>query len=98
MSVLMFRNKILLTGFIINNKQISITNRLNKSGYRARHSHSVFMVIDAMRFDFALQNDSMKYFYKLMKNEDACLFHLKVQPPTVTLPRIKVKSYILMKQ
>lgn len=48
------------------------------------------MVIDAMRFDFALQNDSMKYFAKLMKNDEACLFHLNVQPPTVTLPRIKV--------
>lgn len=45
-----------------------------------------------MRFDFALQNDSMKYFSKLMKTNDACLFHLKVQPPTVTLPRIKVNS------
>ncbi|KAG4074593.1 hypothetical protein HA402_004464 [Bradysia odoriphaga] len=62
---------------------------LNTSGYRSRHSHSVLMVIDAMRLDFAMQNDSMKYFSKLMKNDDACLFHLKVQPPTVTLPRIK---------
>lgn len=56
------------------------------------------MIIDAMRFDFALQNDSMKYFSKLLKTNDACLFHLKVQPPTVTLPRIKVniQQFVLL--
>lgn len=70
--------------------QLKFNFSLNASGYRSRHSHSILMVIDAMRFDFAQQNDSMKYFSKLIKNNDACLFHLNVQPPTVTLPRIKV--------
>lgn len=66
------------------------------SGYRIRHSHSVLMIIDAMRLDFAMQPDSMKYFTKLLRNDDACLYHLKVQPPTVTLPRIKVKNLCCM--
>lgn len=73
-----------------NRENNSIEFSLNISGYRSRHSHSVLMIIDAMRLDFAVQNDSMKYFSKLMRNDDACLYHLRVQPPTVTLPRIKV--------
>lgn len=54
------------------------------------------MIIDAMRTDFLHQNESMKYINKLLANKEACLIHLNVHSPTVTMPRIKVNSLITL--
>lgn len=46
------------------------------------------MVIDALRTDF-VQPDSMKYISKMLNSSEACLLHMNVHSPTVTMPRIK---------
>lgn len=55
-------------------------------------SRTIFMVIDALRSDFIQhqQNVSMKYLNKLIHDKLACSINLKVEVPTVTMPRIKV--------
>lgn len=47
------------------------------------------MVIDALRTDFVQQSDSMKYINKMLNTSEACLLHMNVHSPTVTMPRIK---------
>lgn len=47
----------------------------------------VLTIIDAMRIDFI--NDMMDYTFKAKSSGRACLYTVKVHPPTVTLPRIK---------
>ncbi|XP_075217062.1 phosphatidylinositol glycan anchor biosynthesis class G [Lycorma delicatula] len=52
----------------------------------------VMIVIDAIRYDFIYgENGSsnMPYTDKLIKNNKCCLFKLKANAPTVTMPRIK---------
>ena len=52
------------------------------------------MVIDALRWDFVTGDEHSKSMEKtnnLLKNEEGCLYKMKVNPPTVTMPRIKVK-------
>lgn len=47
------------------------------------------MVIDALRYDF-MSEKYMPYTAGLIKNGKACLYKAKAEPPTVTMPRIKV--------
>lgn len=49
------------------------------------------MIIDAMRNDFAppIRNISMSYTNELLDNGFACRLNIKVDSPTVTMPRIK---------
>lgn len=53
----------------------------------------IIMVIDAMRWDFISGPNSADYMpmtHDLLKRKNGCLYKTKVNPPTVTLPRIKV--------
>ncbi|XP_076621223.1 phosphatidylinositol glycan anchor biosynthesis class G isoform X3 [Colletes latitarsis] len=52
----------------------------------------IIMVIDALRWDFitgSIGKVAMPVTSSLIANASACLFQAKVQPPTVTMPRIK---------
>lgn len=51
------------------------------------------MVIDALRWDFianAVKTGAMPVTTNLILNNSACLQQVKVNAPTVTMPRIKV--------
>lgn len=51
------------------------------------------MVIDALRWNFVAEKtmkDSMPILQSLIENKMSCLLQGKVNPPTVTMPRIKV--------
>lgn len=53
----------------------------------------IIMVIDALRWDFVtgpVGKLAMPVTSNLIANGSACLLQAKVQPPTVTMPRIKV--------
>lgn len=47
------------------------------------------MVIDALRHDFVSQ-DYMPYTQSLIEENRACLYKAQAEPPTVTMPRVKV--------
>lgn len=47
------------------------------------------MVIDALRADFVRANGSMRYTNDLINDGSACHLNVQVEPPTVTMPRIK---------
>lgn len=47
------------------------------------------MVIDGLRYDFATE-EYMPYTGELLKNKSACIYVSVAEPPTVTMPRIKV--------
>lgn len=52
------------------------------------------MVIDALRWSFVTENTtkgSIPILSNLIENNLACLLQAKVNPPTVTMPRIKVQ-------
>ncbi|KOC61014.1 GPI ethanolamine phosphate transferase 2 [Habropoda laboriosa] len=52
----------------------------------------IIMVIDALRWDFitgSVGKVAMHVTSSLLANSSACLLQAKVQPPTVTMPRIK---------
>lgn len=62
---------------------------LNKSAYqRSKYETSAFMIIDALRIDF-VHGNVMKNLRQMIENKSACMFNLKVESPTVTMPRIK---------
>ncbi|GAB0089939.1 GPI ethanolamine phosphate transferase 2 [Sergentomyia squamirostris] len=63
--------------------------QLDRSQYKARFSRTIIMLIDAFRMDFLEQEKNMPHLRKLLKNGEACMVKLNVQPPTVTMPRIK---------
>lgn len=51
------------------------------------------MVIDAFRWDFisdSVGKAAMPITNKLIENPFVCLLQAKIEPPTVTMPRIKV--------
>ncbi|XP_001607537.2 GPI ethanolamine phosphate transferase 2 [Nasonia vitripennis] len=55
----------------------------------------IIMVIDAMRWDFISGPNSAEYMpmtHDLLKRKEGCLYKTKVNPPTVTMPRIKAKT------
>lgn len=47
------------------------------------------MVVDAMRTDFITKNKIMEYTNSALDSKKACMYTIKVHPPTVTLPRLK---------
>lgn len=47
------------------------------------------MVIDSLRYDFVTE-EYMPYTAELLKNKTACIYVSIAEPPTVTMPRIKV--------
>lgn len=54
----------------------------------------IIMVIDALRWDFLatpMGNLAMPVTTNLVMNSSGCLLKAKLQSPTVTMPRIKVK-------
>lgn len=53
------------------------------------------MVIDGLRYDFATE-EYMPYTGQLIKNKSACIYVSVAEPPTVTMPRIKVCSRNLL--
>lgn len=74
-------------------KRSSIPNhlgeiRLNTSSYSRRVSNVILMIIDAFKYDF-VSVENMRYVSEQLKNENACLLRMKVDIPTVTMPRIK---------
>jgi ethanolaminephosphotransferase len=51
------------------------------------------MVIDALKADFITGPNGVKhmpYLASLVSKGEACIFTAKANPPTVTMPRIKV--------
>lgn len=60
-----------------------------KSITRPEYSRIVIVLIDALRVDF-VHTKSMPFLQRSLEAGDATSFTAIVQPPTVTLPRIKV--------
>lgn len=59
----------------------------------------IIMVIDALRWDFVadpIRNVTMPMTNKLLTNSSGCLLQVKLQSPTVTMPRIKVKLLLIL--
>lgn len=57
------------------------------------------MVIDGIRWDFVanpMGNTTMPVTSKLLANSSGCLLQVKLQSPTVTMPRIKVKLSLFL--
>ena len=65
--------------------------------YTGHVEKTVIMVIDALRYDFLAENRfvNMPHTTHLIGDGHACLLKGRVNPPTVTLPRIKVSWYYL---
>lgn len=58
---------------------------------KAIYRRLVLMVIDALRADFVVRDPPLMPFTRqLLRQRHGVLFLAKTQPPTVTLPRIKV--------
>jgi ethanolaminephosphotransferase len=54
----------------------------------------VLVVIDALRMDFVFSEDSgMRYLQSLIRKKQAFGYNAHADSPTVTLPRIKVRSF-----
>ncbi|XP_015174532.1 PREDICTED: GPI ethanolamine phosphate transferase 2 [Polistes dominula] len=74
----------------IDNEKIE-TNTL----YKPLVNKLIIMVIDAFRWDFvsdSIGKSAMPITNKLIENSLACLLQAKVEPPTVTMPRIKAMT------
>lgn len=60
-------------------------------------SKTVLIVIDALRYDFIVGNDTSSnfpYLHSLIAEKQACVFPCRVYLPTVTMPRIKVSVQV----
>lgn len=57
--------------------------------YNPGENNVVLMVIDGLRYDFVTE-EYMPYTGQLLKNKSACIYVSVAEPPTVTMPRIKV--------
>lgn len=58
-------------------------------------SKTVLVVIDALRYDFVVGNDTrytIPYLHSLVEKKEASVFPCHVHLPTVTMPRIKVNN------
>uniref|UniRef100_M4FBP6 GPI ethanolamine phosphate transferase 2 C-terminal domain-containing protein n=1 Tax=Brassica campestris TaxID=3711 RepID=M4FBP6_BRACM len=74
------------------------------SGISSRYDRLILMVIDGLPAEFVLGKDgqppwkvwkeSMPYTQSLLANGDAIGYHAKAAPPTVTMPRLKVKDTV----
>ena len=61
--------------------------------YYPRIGQLVFIVIDALRWDFLTKPENIEnvpYITRLLNSGQACLYHAESSPPTVTMPRLKV--------
>lgn len=72
------------------------------TSYRSHFNRTVIMIIDALRLDFVTQRpDDMPHVHRALRSDGgACLLNVHVQSPTVTLPRVKVRSkftYVMFK-
>lgn len=65
--------------------------------YRSHYTKSVLMVIDALRMDFVKSDARMSYVNEMLGSGEACLINIHVQTPTVTLPRVKVRTKQFLK-
>lgn len=57
--------------------------------YNSGENSVILMVIDGLRYDFVTE-EYMPYTGQLLKNKSACIYVSVAEPPTVTMPRIKV--------
>ncbi|KAJ2948287.1 hypothetical protein O0L34_g7521 [Tuta absoluta] len=57
--------------------------------YNSGENSVVLMVIDGLRYDF-VNEDFMPFTAQLLKNKSACIYIAVAEPPTVTMPRIKL--------
>ncbi|PZC83147.1 hypothetical protein B5X24_HaOG208620 [Helicoverpa armigera] len=57
--------------------------------YNSGENTVVLMVIDGLRYDFVTE-EYMPYTGQLLKNKSGCIYVSVAEPPTVTMPRIKV--------
>ena len=94
-----------LTGFFPSSPAIGVpetrTSHRQPGAWTRRVGPLVIMVIDALRADFVLDLDTgpgsgsgrkIRYLQELLQNETEVVgFVTRASPPTVTLPRIKVK-------
>lgn len=62
--------------------------------YDSGENSVVLMVIDGLRYDFVTE-EYMPYTGGLLKNKTGCIYVSVAEPPTVTMPRIKVPKYFL---
>lgn len=58
--------------------------------YNPGDTSVILMVIDGLRYDFVTE-EYMPYTGQLLKNKTACIYVSVAEPPTVTMPRIKVR-------
>ena len=103
-----------LTGFFPSSPAIGVpetrTTPRQPGSWTRRVGPLVIMVIDALRADFVLDVDTgpgsgsgkkIRYLQELLQNQtEAVGFVTRASPPTVTLPRIKVKvtnKFLLIK-
>lgn len=54
----------------------------------------IFIVIDAFRADFLFESEKMKFLRDFIETGSAIAYSANCQPPTVTMPRIKVKFFM----
>lgn len=57
--------------------------------YNPGENTVILMVIDGLRYDFVTE-EYMPFTGQLIKNKSACIYVSVAEPPTVTMPRIKV--------
>lgn len=57
--------------------------------YNPGEKSVILMVIDGLRYDFVTE-EYMPFTGQLIKNKSACIYVAVAEPPTVTMPRIKV--------
>lgn len=58
--------------------------------YKSAGENSVIlMVIDGLRYDF-VSEENMPFTGQLLKDKLACIYVCVAEPPTVTMPKIKV--------
>lgn len=66
--------------------------RLDNGRYENHFHRVILMIIDALRWDFVAESDSMSYLGNLIRRNESCLIKLRVHAPTVTMPRIKAMT------
>lgn len=74
------------------NKKDGIIRAQENIKIEANVNRSILMIIDALRLDF-IESKSFDYLHHLLDNKEACLLKLTVNLPTVTKPRIKVRTH-----
>lgn len=89
------KNINLQTIYLYTHTIFSIEEYLESGLYSPMKIKLIIMVIDGLRWDFVAGptgNAAMPVTSKLLANSSGCLLRVKLQSPTVTMPRIKVKE------